>query len=53
MEEFVTVAQNGDVPQGTGATFTVEDRLIALFHTTDGYRAIDNWVAPVRESIFG
>jgi nitrite reductase (NADH) small subunit/3-phenylpropionate/trans-cinnamate dioxygenase ferredoxin subunit len=42
MEEFVTVARSGDVPQGTGATFTVEDRLIALFHTTDGYRAIDD-----------
>ena len=42
MDEFVTIAREGDVPEGTGATFTVDDRLVALFHTADGYRAIDD-----------
>jgi len=42
MDGFVTIAREGDVPEGTGATFSVDDRLVALFHTIDGYRAIDD-----------
>jgi len=42
MAEFTTVAKVGDIPRGTGATFPVGDRLIALFHTDEGYHAIDD-----------
>ena len=42
MDGFVTVAREGDVPEGSGATFAVDDQLVAVFHTTEGYRAIDD-----------
>ena len=42
MEDFVTVARSGELPEGTGRTFTVDGRLVAVFHTAEGYRAIDD-----------
>lgn len=42
MSEFITVAKIGAIPDGEGATFTVGDRLVALFHREGRYFAIDD-----------
>ncbi|REJ68604.1 MAG: Rieske (2Fe-2S) protein [Planctomycetota bacterium] len=42
MSEFVTVAKVGAIPEGEGATFTVGDRLVAVFLTDGKYHAIDD-----------
>jgi nitrite reductase (NADH) small subunit/3-phenylpropionate/trans-cinnamate dioxygenase ferredoxin subunit len=42
MLEFVTVAQVGDIPEGTGATFEVNGRMVAVFHVDGQYHAIDD-----------
>jgi len=39
---FVTVAKTGSIPPGQGATFTVGDRLVAVFHIDGQYFAIDD-----------
>jgi nitrite reductase (NADH) small subunit/3-phenylpropionate/trans-cinnamate dioxygenase ferredoxin subunit len=40
--EFVTVARVGSILEGHGATFTVNDRLVAVFNTSGRYYAIDD-----------
>ena len=40
--QFVTVAKVGSIPEGRGETFTVGDRLIAVFYTDGQYFAIDD-----------
>jgi nitrite reductase (NADH) small subunit/3-phenylpropionate/trans-cinnamate dioxygenase ferredoxin subunit len=42
MSEFVTVAKVGDIPEGTGNTFHVGDRLVAVFNRGGQYFAIDD-----------
>lgn len=42
MTEFVTVAQVGAIAEGSGETFTVNDRLVAVFHQGGEYFAIDD-----------
>lgn len=42
MGEFVTVAKVGSIPEGRGATFTVDGRLVAVFHHEGNYYAIDD-----------
>jgi nitrite reductase (NADH) small subunit/3-phenylpropionate/trans-cinnamate dioxygenase ferredoxin subunit len=42
MAEFVTVAKVGAIPEGRGATFTVGDKLVAVFHSAGQYHAIDD-----------
>jgi NAD(P)H-dependent nitrite reductase small subunit len=39
---FHTVAKIGAIPEGTGSTFAVGDRLIAVFYVDDRYWAIDD-----------
>jgi nitrite reductase (NADH) small subunit/3-phenylpropionate/trans-cinnamate dioxygenase ferredoxin subunit len=39
---FVTVARVGSIPPGQGETFTVGDRLVAVFNDGGTYRAIDD-----------
>jgi nitrite reductase (NADH) small subunit/3-phenylpropionate/trans-cinnamate dioxygenase ferredoxin subunit len=39
---FHSVAKIGAIPDGTGATFAVGDRLIAVFYIDDRYFAIDD-----------
>jgi nitrite reductase (NADH) small subunit/3-phenylpropionate/trans-cinnamate dioxygenase ferredoxin subunit len=40
--DFVTVARVGAIPPGRGETFTVGDRLVAVFNDNGEYRAIDD-----------
>lgn len=42
MSTFRTVARVGSIPEGQGATFCVEGRLIAVFHQRGEYFAIDD-----------
>jgi nitrite reductase (NADH) small subunit/3-phenylpropionate/trans-cinnamate dioxygenase ferredoxin subunit len=42
MDEFVTVAKVGAIPEGTGATFHVGERLVAVFNRGGEYFAIDD-----------
>ncbi len=42
MSDYVTVARLGEIPEGQGATFTVGDRLVAVFNLDGTYRAIDD-----------
>lgn len=42
MSEFVTVAKVGAIAEGQGATFTVGDRMVALFLENGVYHAIDD-----------
>ena len=42
MSEFVTVAKVGAIPVGQGATFRVQDRLVAVFNSAGSYHAIDD-----------
>ena len=42
MSEFVTVAKVGSIPEGEGATFTLGDRLVAVFFHQGNYSAIDD-----------
>ena len=42
MSEFITVAKVGALPPGTGGTFHVGDRLVAVFNREGQYFAIDD-----------
>jgi len=42
MSEFVTVTKVGAIPEGQGATFTVNGRLVAVFLSGGNYQAIDD-----------
>lgn len=42
MSQFVTVAKVGEIPEESGRTFEVDDRLIAVFHSQGAYHAIDD-----------
>ncbi|HEV3343594.1 MAG TPA: Rieske (2Fe-2S) protein [Pirellulales bacterium] len=42
MPEFVTVTKAGSIPEGQGATFVVNGRLIAVFYEKGKYHAIDD-----------
>lgn len=40
--DFTTVAKVGDIKEGTGKSFEVGDRIIAIFNDGGTYRAIDD-----------
>ena len=42
MSEFETVAKVGEIAEGTGSTFEVGDRLVAVFLIDGQYKAIDD-----------
>jgi nitrite reductase (NADH) small subunit/3-phenylpropionate/trans-cinnamate dioxygenase ferredoxin subunit len=41
-KQFVTVARAGAIPEGRGATFNVNGRLVAVFFERGEYHAIDD-----------
>ncbi len=41
-EEFILVAQKGDVPEGKGRVIKVKDKSVALFHVAGRFYAINN-----------
>lgn len=42
MQNFVTVAKVGDIPEGEGKAFEVGDKVVAVFNDGGDYRAIDD-----------
>lgn len=42
MAEFQTVAQIGDIPRGEGRSYALNGRMVGVFHTDDGFYAIDD-----------
>jgi nitrite reductase (NADH) small subunit/3-phenylpropionate/trans-cinnamate dioxygenase ferredoxin subunit len=42
VSDFTTVCRAGDIPAGEGRTFTVGERLVAVFFVDGAYRAIDD-----------
>ena len=42
MSKFVTIAKVGSIPEGQGASFTIGDRLVAIFHRDGCYHAIND-----------
>ena len=42
MSNFITVAKTEEIPPGSAKAFRVNGRLVAVFHTGDGYYAIDD-----------
>ena len=42
MSDFVTVAKIGSIREGEGGTFTVGEKLVAVFLENGEYRAIDD-----------
>ena len=42
MSEFITVARVGAIPEGSGGTFQVGDRLVAVFNRGGEYFAMDD-----------
>lgn len=42
MPNFTTVAKVGSIPDGQGASFTVNNRIVAVFNTDGEYHAIDD-----------
>lgn len=43
MSEFRTVAKVGEIPEGSGAAFEVDGRVVAVFHVDGRYWAIDDF----------
>ena len=41
-DDFTTVAKVGDIKEGTGKSFEVGDRIIAIFNDGGTFRAIDD-----------
>lgn len=40
--DFVAVARTGSIPAGTGASFVVGERMVAVFFDGQAYQAIDD-----------
>jgi len=43
MAPYQTVARVGDIPEGQGAAFPVDGRMVAIFHEGGQYHAIDDF----------
>ena len=43
MTDFTTVTQVGAIPEGQGAAFAVNGRMVAVFRHQDAYYAIDDF----------
>ena len=42
-EKLVTVCRVGEIPLGTGKSFPMGDRIVAVFHDEDGFHAINDF----------
>lgn len=51
MSDFITVARVGQIPEGSGKTFHVGDREIAVFLSGGQYYALDDYCPHMGESL--
>jgi nitrite reductase (NADH) small subunit len=42
MADFITVARVGEIPEGQGRAFVVDDQLVAVFNTAGTYHAMND-----------
>lgn len=53
MSEYTTVAQVGEIPDGQGRTYTVNGRMIAVFHEDGEFKATDDLCPHMGASLAG
>ncbi len=53
MAEFKTVAKVGDIPEGQGIAYAVNDRMVAVFNRGGSYEAIDDFCPHMGASLAG
>lgn len=53
MSEFTTVAKVGSIPEGEGAAFAVNERMVAVFNDGGKYMAIDDICPHMGASLAG
>jgi nitrite reductase (NADH) small subunit/3-phenylpropionate/trans-cinnamate dioxygenase ferredoxin subunit len=53
MSEFTTVAKTSDIPEGTGAAFAVNGRMVAVFNDGGKFFAIDDFCPHMGASLAG
>ena len=53
MSEFQTVAKVGEIPEGQGAAYAVNGRMVAVFHENGEYFAIDDFCPHMGASLAG
>lgn len=53
MPEFTTVAKTTDIPLGEGRAYAVAGRMVAVFHTAEGFHAIDDFCPHMGASLAG
>lgn len=53
MSEFITVAKEGDIPEGQGQAFPVAGRMAAVFLENGEYHAIDDFCPHMGASLAG
>jgi nitrite reductase/ring-hydroxylating ferredoxin subunit len=51
--DFVTVARVGDIPDGQGQAYAVNDRMVAIFNENGKYSAIDDFCPHMGASLAG
>lgn len=51
--DFVTVAQVGSIPEGTGSAYAVNGRMVAVFNDGGVYSAIDDFCPHMGASLAG
>ncbi len=53
MPEFTTVAKVGEIPEGQGIAYPVNDRMVAVFNEHGQYQAIDDFCPHMGASLAG
>lgn len=53
MTEFVTVARVGDIPNGEGAAFPIDGKMVAVFNDGGSYHAINDFCPHMGASLAG
>lgn len=53
MAEFTTVAKVGEIPEGEGVAFAVNERMVAVFNDGGNYLAIDDMCPHMGASLAG
>ncbi len=51
MQQFMTVARMGDIPEGQGRCYSIGDREVAVFHVQARYYALDGYCPHMGSSL--
>jgi nitrite reductase/ring-hydroxylating ferredoxin subunit len=53
MSEFITVARVGEIPEGQGAAYPVDGKMVAVFNDRGEYHAINDFCPHMGASLAG